>query len=425
MLLLLAPAASAQEAAVERLTLAQATERALAVSPSLGRLRAGERIAEADERAARAERLPRISLQAGYTRRSDVPSLIVNRQPIFPNLPDNYSTRLGASIPLFTGGRLQRVVESAQLERQARGKDVDAGRGDLVYEVATAYWSLATLRRTEEVLGEGLGAYDAHLKDARNRESVGMAARNEVLAVQVERDRAEQALLEARGNVEIAEANLGRLLDVPPGVRIETAEPLEAPAAEAADANALANAALEARPERAALLARVAAADARVRGEKGARLPQVSASAGFDYANPNRLVLPPAATWEDTWDVSVGLTWTLFDSGRTGAAVARAQAQADATREQLADIERRIRLEVTQRASERRTAGARVGLSDRALGSAQENRRVAADRYREGVIPSSELLDAEVGLLRAGLERTSAQAALREAEAALRRATGR
>jgi outer membrane protein len=424
MTLLLAQAAGAQEA-VERLTLEEATSRALSVSASLGRLRAGERAAEADLRAAKAERLPELDLRAGYVRQSEVPDVTVDGRTIFPNIPNNYRTRLAVSIPLFTGGRLERAVESARFEREASGKDVDSGRGDLVLETATAYWSLATLRRTEEVLSEGLGAYDAHLQDARNREAVGMAARNEVLAVQVERDRAELGLLEARGDVQVAEANLRRLLDIPPPVRIEIAEPLEAPAPGPADANALATAAIEARPERAALVARLAAADARIRAEKGARLPQVSASAGFDYANPNRLILPPDADWDQTWDLAVSLRWSLFDSGRTSAAVARAQAGADAAKEELADLERRIRLEVTQRVSERLTAGARASLADRALESARENRRVGADRYREGVIPSSELLDAEVALLRAGLERTSAQAALRLADAALQRATGR
>jgi outer membrane protein TolC len=423
--LVLAQAAGAQEPAVERLTLAQATERALAASPTLGRLRAGERAAEAGVRAARAERLPELALRGGYVRQSDVPEVTVGGQTIFPNFPDNYRARLGVSIPLFTGGRLKRGVESAELEQQASALDVGAGRGDLVYEVATAYWSLATLRRSEEVLGEGLRAYDAHLEDARNREAVGLAARNEVLAVQVERDRAELGLLEARRDVQIAEADLRRLLDLPDGARVETAEPLEAPSPAAADAALLASTAIEARPERAALVARVAAAEARVRGEKGARLPQVSASAGFDYANPNRLILPPSEGWKDTWDAAVSLSWTLFDSGRTGAAIARAQASADAARELLTDLERRIRLEVTQRVAQRRTAGARVDLSERSLESARENARVAGDRYRAGVIPSSELLDAEIALLRAGLERTSAQAELRLADAALQRATGR
>jgi outer membrane protein TolC len=243
--------------------------------------------------------------------------------------------------------------------------------------------------------------------------------------VQVERDRAELDLLEVRRDVLVAEADLRRLLDLTDGTRVETAEPLEAPSPAAADAGALATAALEARPERAALGARLAAAEARVRGQKGARLPEVSASGGFDYANPNRLILPPTAGWKDTWDAAVTVNWTLFDSGRTGGAIARAQAQADAARAQLTDLERRIRLEVTQRAEERRTAGARVDLSLRALDSARENARVAGERYRAGVIPSSELLDAEVAQLRAGLERNAAQAALRLADAALLRATGR
>jgi outer membrane protein TolC len=424
-LLLSVPAAVAQEPTVERLTLAQAVERALSASPTLGRLRAGERAAEADVRAARAERLPELRLRAAYVRQSDVPEVSFGGQTIFPNFPDNFRTRLGASIPLFTGGRLRRAVESAELERQASGKDVDTGRADLVYEVATAYWSLATLRQAEDVLNEGLASYDAHLKDARNREAVGMAARNEVLAVQVERDRAELDLLEAQRDVQVAEANLRRLLDLAEGVRIETAEPLEGGAPEAADPNALAAAAIEARPEHAALVARLGGAEARVRGEKGARWPELSASAGFDYANPNRLILPPTAEWKHTWDAGVYLSWTVFNSGRTSAVISRAEAQADAVREQLTDLERHIRLEVTQRALEQRTAGARVGLSQRALESARENARVAGDRYGAGVIPSSERLDAEVALLRASLERTSAQAALRLADAALARAVGR
>ena len=424
-LLLSAPIAGAQEPAVERLTLAQAIERALVASPTLGRLRAGERAAEADVRAARGERLPDLRLRAAYVRQSDVPEGTVGGQTIFPNFPDNFRTRLGTSVPLFTGGRLKRAVESAELELQASAKDVETGRGDLVFEVASVYWTLATLRRSEEVLTEGLGSYDAHLKDARNRETFGMAARNEVLAVQVERDRAELDLLEARRDVQVAEANLRRLLDLADGIRIEAAEPLESVAPPAADPGALAAAAIEARPERAALLARLGAADARVRGEKGGRWPEVSALAGLDYANPNRLILPPTADWKHTWDAGVSLSWNLFTGGRTGAAIARAQAQADGVREELADLERRIRLEVTQRVLEQRTAGARVSLSERTLESARENVRVAGDRYRAGVIPSSELLDAENALLRAGLERTSAQATLRLTDAALQRAVGR
>mgnify|MGYP001445114528 CR=1 FL=1 len=57
--------------------------------------------------------------------------------------------------------------------------------------------------------------------------------------------------------------------------------------------------------------------------------------------------------------------------------------------------------------------------------SAEENVRVSQDRYRAGVSPSSDLLDAETRLLRVGLERTLAAANLQIARARLDRARGR
>ena len=54
---------------------------------------------------------------------------------------------------------------------------------------------------------------------------------------------------------------------------------------------------------------------------------------------------------------------------------------------------------------ELRNAAAAIPVAERGLESAHENLRVTRDRYREGVIPSSELLDAEVALQRAGLDR--------------------
>jgi outer membrane protein TolC len=413
-----------------RLTLRQAVDRALAASASLRQLRALEDAASADAQAARAGRLPAVDLAAGYTRNSDVPELTLQSpgQPprtIFPNIPDNYRSRLGVSVPVWTGGRLLGQIRAADNEQAAAGSDAQAGVADLVVETTAAYWSLVTARQSESVLAEALAAYDAHLNDARNREAVGMAASNEVLAVQVERDAAELSRLRAANQAAVAEANLARLLVTEAGTRIEAAEPLERAEAEHEALEALVAAALSARPERAALLRRVAAADARVRAEQAGRRPQVVASAGYDYANPNRKILPPEAEWNDTWDIGIGLSLSPFDGGRTRANVARARARADAARAQLQDLDRRIRLQVTQRLLELETAAAQASLAERSLESARENRRVANDRYREGLVPSSELLDAEIALLRAGLERTNALAQVRLAAAQLDRAVGR
>ena len=427
-----APAAPA----VVRLSVDEAVSRAVAASPRLARLSAQEAAAEAQRQGAHAERWPQIDLTAGYQYRSDVPELAifaptndptkpVERIVVFPNINDNWRLRAGAALPLYTGGRVGGQIRAAEEGRVAAQEDLRAGRSDLVLETKNAYWSLVTAHESVRVLSESMKAYDAHLKDAENRERFGMAARNEVLAVQVERDRVELDRLQAAAAADVAEANLQRLLDLPATSRVEPAESLAAAAPAAADLEALVTEAQAGRAERKALAARVNAAGAIAGAERGARLPQVAVTGGYTYANPNRDIVPPTAEWKDTWDVGVGVIWSVLDGGRRSASEARARAQADAVAAQLRELDRAIRLEVTQRALELRTAQARLAVAERSVESAAESRRVAGDRYREGVIPSSELLDAEVAHERASLARTEALAALRLAAASLDRAVGR
>ncbi len=427
-----APATAAP--AVEHLTVAEAVARARAHSPALAALGALAEAARADERAAHAARLPQVDAGAGYTRRSNVPELSLvfpGQEPltIFPNLPNSYRTGLSAAVPLYTGGRLGAAAEAAAGEEHAATLDVDTGSADLELETTTAYWALVTARETERLLRESLGAYDAHLADARNRETVGLAARNEVLAVQVERDRAELARLRATSVADVAETNLIRLVGLAPGTRVEPDEPLAAvegpPATADEDVEALVGAAIAQRPDRAALVARVGAAQAAVRIEKAARLPQVSAAAGIDYANPNPRILPPVDRWHETWDVGLSVGWTVFDGGRAGAAVGRAAARAEALQHQLEDLDAHVRLQVTDRRSRLQTDRIALEVAQRNVTAARENARVATERHRAGLIPSSERLDAEVALMRAEVDQAEALAALRIGQAALDRALGR
>ena len=433
---LAAAQASPEAPAPVRLGVEDAVSRAILASPRLAGLADLETAAEEQRRGAAAERWPQVDVGGGYRYRSAVPPLTIfaptgdplrpfEQLTVFPNIQHNYQLRAGVALPLYTGGRISSQIGVADKGREAAQQDLKAARADLVLETKTAYWGLVTARAAERVLQEAIKAFEAHLLDARNRERFGMAARNEVLAVEVERDRTELDRLQATASADVAEANLRRLLDLPPSTRVEPTEALEAPPVGASDLESLVSEAAAGRAERKALLARVSATEALVGVEHGGRLPQVALTAGYTYANPNRDIVPPTATWTDTWDVGASFAWSVFDGGRRSASEARARAQADAVRQQLRELDRAIRLDVTRRLLELRTAAQRVSVADRGLESARENRKVAQDRYREGVIPSSELLDAETALERAELLRTEAMASLRLAAAGLDRAVGR
>jgi outer membrane protein TolC len=415
------------------LTLDQTLERALASAPVVDERRSERIAAAAALREARAERLPRLDFDAAYTRFSDirvfsVPGRDGTPQVLFPNLPNRGQMHLGLGAPLYAGGRLARSIDAAALQNAAAAQEVRAAQADVLYETTASYWSLATAIESEAVLREALASFEAHLGDAKNRHEQGLAARNEVLAVQVERDRAELRRLEAEHAAARAQAELGWRLELPPGQHIDPVEPLEAPlegrVLETPALEHLLTTALESRPERAAIQARVAAADALIGVQRAARLPQVNANAGFLYANPNFNILPPQPEWEDTWSVSVQLHWNVLDGGRASAAVARAQAQAASARHRLDALDREVQLQVTRSHLELRTARATLPVAERNVEAALENRRVARERYQAGVLPSSERLDAEIALLQAGLELTVSRARVRMALATLERAIG-
>jgi outer membrane protein TolC len=413
-----------------RLTLAEAVDRARRSSPRLEQLRSLRSAADAALRGARAGRMPQVELSASYERNSNVPELTLELpgrpvQTVFPNIPNDYRTRVGLKVPLYTSGRVAGQIAAAGHERRAADEDVDAGMSDLVLETVTAYWSLVSSRESERVLSESIAAFEADLKQVRDRFDVGMAARNDVLNVQVERDQAELARLDAANSAKVANVNLVRLLGLQPDVMIEPIEPPEAPALPKEEVETLVAQALESRPEIAALRSRVAAADASVKVARSTNRPQASFSAGYDYARPNTSILPLTDEWNDTWSVGVNLSILAFDGGRAAAAAAEARARAEAARHQIDEMERRVRLDVTTRALDLSTRRAALEVAERNLEAARENVRVSQDRYREGLIPVSEMLDAQSRLLRSGLDRTTSATLLQQARANLDRAVGR
>lgn len=430
----LAPGAAAQEVKAApplvHLTLDDALARARASSARLTSLSALSRAAGEGVKGARAGGRPELDLSAVYTRNSDVPELTIAfpgsaPRTLFPNLPNNWRTRASATMPLYTGGRVDGQIANATEGERAAVSDRATAENDLALETHAAYVNVLFARENARVLNEAVASYEAHLKDARNRKDLGLVASNEVLSVSVERERAELGRMQSENAAAIAAANLLRLVGLPEGTALELEAPKET-AFGAPDAFAgLVKGALDRRPELDALRARIRAADATVRIARAAKQPQAGLQAGYDYANPNPRILPQSADWKTSWSLGLNVSWKVLDGGRADASAAQAQALADALRSQLGDLEARIRLEVATRKLELESALAMRSVTRRGIEAARDAVRVTRDRYRQGVSLSSDLLDAETRLLRAELDATQTEAQIELALANLRRAVTR
>ena len=145
----------------------------------------------------------------------------------------------------------------------------------------------------------------------------------------------------------------------------------------------------------------------------------------MDYANPNPHIFPRADTWRTSWELGVAASWNLWDGGRVDADVAEAVASQKAIRERQAELDLQIATEIRQRQLDLDSAKAALTAAADGARSAAEARRVVAERFNVGVATTTEVLDAQVALLQAELDRTRALASIRLAEARLDRALGR
>ena len=416
-----------------RLTLDEAIARALDVSHVLAELRAREGAATAVVAQRRTADRPVVSAQAGYERTNHVDEFGFGQpdgsfKVIYPDVPDNWRTRLDMQWPIYTGGRAGALERAADAERQASGKDLENARDDLRLETTRAFWALVTATESVRVVRESVTRIEAQLKDVQARQNAGFLPPNDVLTVQTRVSRQRTELIEAENQRDSARAALSRLIGAPLDASYEPDAVLDAgigtaPAAPASP-GARATGAAAHRADRQAVDLRAAAAAARIDSARAALFPVIGIVAGTDYARPNPRIFPREAVWKPSWDVGVNVSWTLWNWGRTGAEVAEARLQATALRERLAELDSRIALEVRQRTLDLESARAEVAPAVEAVASATEARRVVQERFTAGVATSTDLLDAQQDLLEAELGRTRALAGVRLAEARLARALG-
>ena len=154
-------------------------------------------------------------------------------------------------------------------------------------------------------------------------------------------------------------------------------------------------------------------------------LPQVALAGGYDYGRPNARIFPRAAEWRSSWDLSVNATWLLWDGGRRRADEAEADAALRAARSRVGEFDRQVTFEVRQRVLDVESSRAAIEAAADGVRAATEARRVVGERFAAGVATSTDVLDAEVALLQARLDRTRALASAHLADARLARAVGR
>ncbi|HTY36539.1 MAG TPA: TolC family protein [Bacteroidota bacterium] len=374
--------------------------------------------------------LPSVKFNGGYTKLSDIPAAQVSLPflptpiTISPSIVDNYSARVTVQQPIFTGFRLQRSVDIADLGAQATQKEYDRDKSDLIFNVKSAYWNLAKALELKTVVDENVEQVKAHLKDVQSWQAQGMITTNEVLKVQVQLSDVQLRQIDARNNVELAKIGLNNIIGLPLETDIQLTTNLLHEHTVFDALPALIRRAQERRAEIKSMEYRLQASDAAVTLAQSNWWPQLYLVGNYLTARPNQRIFPSVDAFKDTWDVGLSVSIDLWNWGTTVRQTDQARAQLEQTKDGLGQLRDAVALEVTRDYLNLGRARERISVAEQGVRQAEENYRITGGKFKQGLALNSDLLDAEVALLQAKTNYTQAVADYELAEASLERSIG-
>lgn len=230
------------------------------------------------------------------------------------------------------------------------------------------------------------------LRLARARVASGAAVQTDSLTVRLELVRAQVDLLRTRSALRVSRLELGRRVGVAGPVDAIPLSTEPPPGLPITQEQAIAQA-LEQGPEYRAARARERAAEAQLKGKRGAYFPTVTLSGA--HTRFDTQFFPSAFNVNS---ITLNVTLPIWNNGDRELAIIQSRSDRDVARAIRSDLERAALRDVTLAYDGYETARAAVLLANEGLLVAQESYRVQEARYKAGATTVLDLLTAQNGL---------------------------
>ena len=392
---------------------------ALRSNLSLAQSRLSEDQADARTREARALRLPSVSFS---TRRSetsgglDLGDLV---NPAYRALnqitgTNRFPTDVGLTLPLRQESRVRVAqpiyqpaigagIRAASSAREAESAAVRAAARQLIAQVETSYWQVASAARVAELYRATLPLVNEHVRVNERMLANGTVTAEAVLRARAERSEVQQQLADAEQQRSAAARSFNALLDrsLDSSIDLPSDEAVEkiTGAADSLTIDELVRHAIPSREELRQATFAIDAAAAQEKAASAAFRPTVGLALDYGIQGDEYRFDRD----HDALVASVVVEWNAFNGGRDEAR--RQQASIAESRARLArrDLERRIELDVRQAYEAVQVARAAIVTAEDRVAAAQRGFELVARRHAEGLASQIEYIDARTSATRAAL----------------------
>ncbi len=298
------------------------------------------------------------------------------------------------SYSLYTSG--QRKASIRQQEEQVRYQElaVETKSEDIRLNVATAYYNLQQADAQVQINQEAVVNAEASLRDASNLEKAGVGTKFDVLTAQVNLANAQQNVVSAIAQQQIARRQLATLMNTSEMTNISAADPVKLAGLWDHKLEDSIVMAYQNRPELQEQLAQRNIYEQQRRQALSALGPQVNFVASYSLEELFNNHLPAS----DGYSVGIQATLNLYDGGAAKAKAAQAKSNILITETQFSEQRNQIRFQVEQAYYTQKSNLDNVETANLAVVQAKEALRLARLRFQAGVGTQTDVINSENNL---------------------------
>lgn len=335
-----------------------------------------------------------------------------------------YAGAVTLTQPIYMGGKIVAYNKITKYAEQLAESQHATGMQDLILSTDKAYWQVISLVNKKKLAESFLTLVQQLDSDVDKMIAEGVATKADGLSVKVKVNQAEMTLTQAENGLSLSKMVLCQLCGLPLDTEISLADEnikdLSLPSAETQSnvATALAN-----REELRSLNLASKIYDQKVNVTRAGFLPSLALTANYMVTNPS-LVNGFERKFRGMWAIGALVQIPIWNWGEGMYKVKAAKAEANIARYQLADVKEKVELQVSQASYKVNEAAKRLTMAEKNMEKADENLRYAKLGFTEGVVPTSNVLEAQTAWLSAQSDKIDAQIDVKLTEVYLRKSMG-
>lgn len=328
--------------------------------------------------------------------------------------------------PVYMGGKIVAYNRITRYAEQIAARQHDLALQEVIIEVDEVYWQIVSLQNKKRLAESFLKLVQKLDNDVQQMITEGVATKADGLSVKVKVNEAKVALIQVDNGLSLSRMLLCQLcgleMDTPITLADENTDTITIPMF-SATTMADVQTAFAHRPELHALSLSTDIYKEKVRLTRAEFMPTVVLTGGWLGSNPS-VFNSFERQFKGMWNVGVMVNIPIVTWGERCYKVKAARAEERLALYRLEETREKVELQVSQSRQKVEEACERLHTATRSREEADENLRYATLGLQEGVIPVSNVLEAQTAWLSAHSEYVSAQIDLRLADLYLHKSLG-